>query len=79
MSAEEFIEAVEKELTLTLVVKGEEQVCAVAGEETTYIGVEQFNRYQKTQSVIGTILIVFFALIALITYAGVMLAIRWSE
>ncbi len=71
--AKELVSEIEKEETLTLVVKDGGGVCAVYGEKETYLSVEDFNRYQKVQSIIGTVLLVIFELIAVFVFAVALL------
>lgn len=68
MSIDELAEALEKERELTLVVQGEDTVCAISGENTEYLSVEAYNAYQRTQSTIGTVLLLIFALMGLFLF-----------
>lgn len=79
MSAEEFISALEKERSLTLVVRDGNTVCAVSGEEAVYISVEDFNRYQKKQSTMGSVLVSVMSLFAALGFAGAAFVIKHSD
>ena len=78
--ASELISELENELSLTLVVKDDNNsVCAVSGEEKTYLSVEDFNAYQKAQSVTGTVLLAISELIVIIGFAGAIFLIRLND
>lgn len=78
--ASELMAELEKEHSLTLVVKNDNNgVCAVSGEEKIYLSVEDFNRYQKTQSVTGTVLLAVIELIVIIGFAGAIFLIRLKD
>lgn len=72
----EFVKELEKEPFLTLAVRNGKTVCAVSGAEKTYMSIEDFNGYQRTQSNIGTALLAFFALLAAAAFAGAVFVIR---
>ena len=65
MSAREFAEAIGEEPELELTVKDDGSVCAVSGQDRTYLSVEAFNKYQRTQCTIGTVLCAVFGLIGI--------------
>ena len=64
--ASELMSELENESSITLVISDDNSVCAVSGEEKTYLSVEDFNAYQKKQSVIGTVVLSIIALIILV-------------
>ena len=64
--ASELMSELENESSITLVIRDDNSVCAVSGEEKTYLSVEDFNAYQKKQSVIGTVVLSIIALIILV-------------
>ena len=68
LSIKELAEALENESELTLVVRGENSVCAIKGDNTEYLSVEAYNAYQRTQSAIGTVLLLIFALMGLFLF-----------
>ena len=76
LDPEEFAARLEAESWLTLTVKENNRVCAVQGETETYLSVEDFNSYQKKQSVTGTVLLVVIELIVVIGFAGAIFVIR---
>ena len=75
--ASELMAELENEPSLTLVVKDDNNsVCAVSGEEKTYLSLEAFNAYQKAQSVTGTVLLAISELIVIIGFVGAVFVIR---
>jgi hypothetical protein len=64
--ASELMSELENETSITLVIRDDNRVCAVSGEEKTYLSVEDFNAYQKKQSVTGTVVLAIAAFIAVI-------------
>ncbi len=63
--ASELMSELENESSITLVIRDDNSVCAVSGEEKTYLSVEDFNAYQRKQSVAGTVILSIIALIIL--------------
>ena len=64
--ASELMAKLENEPSLTLVIKDEGKVCAVSGGEQSYLSVEEFNSYQRKQSVAGTVILSIIAFIILV-------------
>lgn len=62
----ELMSELENESSITLVIRDDNSVCAVSGEKKNYLSVEDFNAYQKKQSVIGTVVLSIIALIILV-------------
>lgn len=64
--ASELMAKLENESSITLVIRDDNSVCAVSGEEKTYLSVEDFNAYQRKQSVAGTVILSIIAFIILV-------------
>lgn len=79
LDPEEFAARLETESSLALTVKENNRICAIQGETETYLSVEDFNSYQKKQSVTGTVLLVVIELIVVIGFAGAIFAIRLKD